>query len=236
MEKFQKFLKKFAFFEGFALGVLACVWIYTTFVKEGYEQVKIKYELIKEDYDKKAAFEDKYHQEQLHSHEFEIKTQNLQSDLENSQNKYKALADAKWEEKFNAEHLARISADEQLASAQGRISGLNSETEQRTKDYETLIAKLEATVRERDALKKFYTSGTPENTKPQTIQVPKNNFDADSVLAGLDGMFIFEIGGFIISAAPQIKGGIPPDTFIKILGKASVFDRPNVVINVAKYQ
>ena len=46
MEKFKDFVKRHLFVEGMVCGVVACVWIYGTFIKEGYEQVKAGYESL----------------------------------------------------------------------------------------------------------------------------------------------------------------------------------------------
>jgi hypothetical protein len=237
MEKFKEFIKRHLFFEGVAFGVLMCVWTYGTFIKEGYEQVKIKKDLLEEECAKNEGFQDKFYQAQIENHSLSAKIEDVQLQLSDEQKKFADLRDSRWEEKYNSERLARISAEEQLASATGRLTGMISVRDQNEKDFETIKEKLLATERERDSLKLLY-QGQPEKpvkTSNVAPEVRPSNSSANNLLAALDGMQMLDVGDFIISSAPKIDGGIPPDVFIGMLDKADILSRARVVSAVGKY-
>src|ERR1700722_18923939 len=98
MQKFEEFVKRHLFVEGVVCGVIACVWIYGTFIKEGYEQVKIKEELLEQDVAKMTEVQENFYKEQSENHTLNTKISDLQLQLEDQKRVFGDFRDARWEE------------------------------------------------------------------------------------------------------------------------------------------
>lgn len=253
MNKLIIFVKKYAFLEGIVAGILVCVWFYETFrianLEEGYkaiersnssqlQELKLKHDLLKDDYEKKLAVEAQYHEEKLKNRELEtklvtiIREKNEQTDTLNRQ------LSAKWEEKYRAEKLSRIAIEEELTKLKVHLTDAKSNASSGDNEIQALKDKITILEKERDSLRVLYSQETKELLITQVSSDTKEKSDyteAESILASLSNIATFDIDSFLISTIPKIKGELPSNIYIKMLSKAALLDRPNIVIKTGKY-
>jgi hypothetical protein len=140
----------------------------------------------------------------------------------------------KWEEKYNAEKLSRLSGEEETALLRQRLKG--AESNQPTADPHLLreLGALTETNRilqkERDEIRKLYVSATQSH--PQTVPQSRPQTMPKSTpfpVGALEGVSISDVGETIISIVASSKKPIDNDSFIVALSKASISDRGSVV-------
>jgi hypothetical protein len=249
METLWSCIKRWAFLEGLVVGLLLCHYFYSEFrideIKESFdakEQALNLTVLRREDESKTLSdklakseqYEQKYIVEASRSLSLDRKLSELQIDMDALSRRHADLQAMKWEEKYNAEKLSRLSGEEENALLRQRLKG--AESNQPTADPH-LLHELEALTesnrilqKERDELRKLYVSAT--QLQPQTEPKSRPHTVSKSTpfpVGALDGVSTFDVGETIISIVASSKKPVDNDTFIVALSKASAFDRGYVV-------
>jgi hypothetical protein len=245
MEKIKEFIHRFAFLEGLVIGILICHYFYSEYriddIRDEYalkEQVYISEKKLQESELAAARvalketedYRERYFKEVKAKDVTENSNQELLVDIEALRRRLKLIEDLKWEEKWQAEKLGRISATEQLAILKERLSA--SEESVATADPQlinqvTYLQEENSVLkRELEELRKLYS----ENSESKVSTDSGMKFP----VAALNGVMSTEAGDTIISIAHTL-GRIEIDSFIAALRYAMSTEAADVAVKCAPY-
>jgi hypothetical protein len=247
MERIWGWIRRWAFIEGLAVGALICHYVYHEFrideIKERYEAKEQVFDsrlstkdneiaTLNSSLGKAQQYEQKYVTEASRALVLDRKLGDLTVDREGLSRRYADLLAMKWEEKYNAEKLSRMSLEEEAASLRQRLG--NAETGQATADPHLvkqiymLTEQNKLLQRERDELRRLYSTASASTARASQT-TGSTLFPVDA----LAGVSITDVGSTIIAVTATLKKPVDVPSFIAALAKASITDRGDVVRSCA---
>lgn len=249
-------LKKYVFWEGVVVGLLLCHMFYSQFltgrIKEGHDaevkvaQAELRAEKqtsvqLQKELQKREDYEQKYQAEAVARATAEHKVGDLEADYQALQRRYDNLTAMKWEEKYNAEKLAKVASDEERAILKSRLTNANEQVPKAdpflVKQLEMMAEQNKILAKERDDLRKLYTASVAQAPPADPPPVSPTTIDhrGKALLASLSGVTAFDAADTIIKGVGNWGGPVDGETFIKMLDKVQAFDRARVVVQCAPY-
>ena len=241
MERIWNWLKRYSFVEGIVIGFLLCHWFYIEF---RIDEIKDRYEAKEQAVDSRFAaketesqslkdrlsaaeqYEQKYIAEASRAMTLERRLNDVLVDKESMSRRYSDECAMRWEEKFNAEKLARISANEELAILRQRLNGADSQKAvadpHLVKQLEMLTEQNRILAKERDELRKLY-SETPRRATGTLAKVTRFPVEL------LEGVNILDVDETVIKVMGTLKPPVDTQSFIDALSKVNTLDRDEVV-------
>jgi len=241
MERIWSWVKRYSFVEGVVVGILICHWFYNEF---RIDEVKERFEAKEQAIDSRLAakesesqnlrdklsaveqYEQRFIAESSRAEVLERRLNDAVADKESSSRRYSDLCAMRWEEKYNTEKLACISAKEELAILHQRLNGAESQKAvadpHLIKQIEMLEEQNRILVKERDELRKLYAE-TPRRVPEPVAKVTRFPVEL------LEGVNPLDVGETVIKVMGTLKPPVDTQSFIDALSKVNSLDRYDVV-------